>query len=211
MNRKDLVYSKNFNPDDYCVRAILLYLIEMFKINPDLDFIPYEDDQDKATSFASTLFTTKFDWETKYKRKTPSVVISQGNTIYGVNNTVGNAKLKSVTENGQVTNYTDLISLPIMVECFAEASLEASSLASVASILLTADLRPLRSLGLQLQGNPIKTPPKIFEKGNMAFISSVIINVQMQRQYSARLLDQQRLDKILLKLNSSTEIDVKED
>ena len=188
MDRKALVYSKNFNSDDYAVRAILLYLIQVFKVNEELDFPPYTDEQNKIDSFTSTLFTTKFDWETKYRGKRPVVIVSCGNTLIGVNNTLGSAKIRSVTENGQVINYTDLISLSILVQCLSEADLEANSLASAVLMFLTADARPLHSLGLQLQGNPIKTPVRIFEKGTISFIAQVIINVQMQGFISKLIL-----------------------
>ena len=203
MDYKQFLYSQNFNPTGYATRAIVLFLRTIFSNNPELGFIVYQDDLDKKDSFPSLLITTRFDWETKYRAKRPAIFVSTGNVISGVNNTSGSGKVQSVTQNGDITNYQDLISFPIMIECLSESDLESQALASAVLAFFTMDLRPLRSLKLQLFPNPTQTPPQIFEKGNISFISSVMLQVQMTRQYSARLLNLEQWKEIELKLNDS--------
>lgn len=206
---KDIVYSKNFNVGHYGVTAIVLYLREIFNSNKELGFTVYDDDLNKEDSYDSILISTKFDWEEKYRNKRPAIIISRGNLLTGVNGTTGQGKLFSVTENGEATTYSDLVSFPIVVECLSESDIQSEALAALVSSFLTFDLRALRSLGFQLQGSATISPPQLFEKGNVSFISSVIIQIQMQRMYTAKVLGNKVLDEIKLKLNDSMSINIK--
>lgn len=208
MSQNDFLYSKNFNPGYYSVRAIVLYLREMFKANTDLEFIPYYDEMNKEESFDSLLITTKHDWETKYRNKRPSIFVSRGNIITGINGTQGQGRLFSITDNGETTTYSDLVSFPIVVECLSESDIQSELLSSISLGFLNLDSRPLRSFGLQIQGSPSQSPPQLFEKGNISFISSVILQVQLCRQYNARTIGLKTLENIKLKLNDSIEINV---
>jgi hypothetical protein len=211
MNQKDFTLSKNFNSGLYGIRAILIYLREMFNSNPDFGFKVYTDDLNKEDAFPSLVITTKHDWETKYRGKRPIIFVSRGNLITGVNNTQGMGRVFSVTDNGQTTSYSDLISFPIVVECLSESDIEAETLSSIALIFLTGDLRALRSLGLQIQGNPTQTPTQLFEKVNVSFISSVIIQAQMQRQIRAIRTPKDMLETISFQINENPEINIQED
>lgn len=210
MNQKEFTLSKNFNSGLYGVRAILIYLREMFNSNPDFGFKVYTDDLNKADAFPSLLITTKHDWETKYRGKRPAIFVSRGNLITGTNGTQGIGRVFSITDNGQTTSYSDLISFPIVVECLSESDIESETLSSIVLTFLTADLRPLRSLGLQIQGNPTQTPTQLFEKVNVAFISSVIIQAQMQRQIKAIKTPKDMLQLINLEINGNQEINIHE-
>jgi hypothetical protein len=211
MNQKDFTLSRNFNTGLYGVRAVVLFLREMFTANPDLGFNIYTDDLAKADAFLSLHITTKHDWETKYRGKRPIIFVSRGNLITGVNNTQGIGRVLSITNNGQVTSYSDLISFPIVVECLSESDIESETLSSIVLTLLTGDTRALRSLGLQIQGNPIQTPTQLFEKVNNSFISSVIIQVQVQRQMRAIRTPKNLLESIEFKINDGLEVNIKED
>lgn len=211
MNFKNITYSKNFNPGGYAVRAILLYLYEMFKANPDLGQKVYTDGQSKEESFGSILITTRNDWEEKYRNKRPCLIVSRGNIITGINGTAANAGVLSITNNGEVVNHLDLISCPIVVESITGSDMECETLSSIVSTFLTMDLRPLRSLGMQIAGNPIITSTQIYDKHNISFISSVNMNIQMERQYKSRVIGQNVLEQIKLTLNSLDIADIKKD
>ena len=205
---KDIVYSKNFNAGHYGVTAIVLFLREMFAANSELGFTVYDDTLNKEDSYDSLLIATKFDWEEKYRNKRPSIIVSRGNLITGVNGTQGQGKLFSITENGGSTSYSDLVLFPIMVECLSESDIQSEALASIVSAFLGCDARPIRSLGLQIQGSLTISSPQLFEKGNISFISSVIMQVQMQRMYTAKVLGSKVLENIKLALNDSTIINI---
>ena len=203
MDYKQLLHSPNFNPGGYAIRAIVLYLRTILDANEELGFHVYQDDLNKTDAYNSILVTTRYDWETKYRAKRPAIFVSRGNIITGVNNTSGQGRVQSVTKNGSITNYQDLISFPIMIECLSESDLECEALASLVSAFLTMDARPLRSLKMQVFPNPTITAPQIFQKGNVSFIASVMIQVQITRQYSAKLLDEQQLKDFEISVNSS--------
>lgn len=205
---KDFVYSKNFNAGNYGVTAIVLFLREMFTANKELGFTVYDDKLNKSDSYDSLSITTKFDWEQQYRNKRPAIFVSRGNLITGVNGTQAQGKMFSITENGELTSYSDLVSFPIVVECLSESDIQSEALASVVSSFLSFDTRPLRSLGLQSQGSVTVSAPQLFEKGNISFITSVITQVQMQRMYKARMLSLNALEKIQVKLNDSTIINI---
>ena len=203
MDYNELLHSPNFNPGVYAIRAIVLYLRTILDANEELGFHVYQDDLNKTDAYNSILVTTRYDWETKYRAKRPAIFVSRGNIITGVNNTSGQGRVQSVTKNGSITNYQDLISFPIMIECLSESDLECEALASLVSAFLTMDARPLRSLKMQVFPNPTITAPQIFQKGNVSFIASVMIQVQITRQYSAKLLDEQQLKDFEISVNSS--------
>lgn len=208
MSQNQFLYSKNFNPGHYAVRAIVLYLRTMFQQNADLEFVPYLDSMTKEEAYDALLITTKHDWETTYRNKRPLIAVSRGNLIAGISGTQGQGRLFSITDNGETTTYSDLVSLPIMVECLSESDIQCELLASIVSAFLSLDARPLRSLGMQIQGSPTQTSPQLFERGNTSFISSVIISVQIARQYKAHVIGLNALEDIKILLNNSVEINI---
>jgi len=54
-----------------------------------------------------------------------------------------------------------------------------------------------------MQGGITVSQPQLFEKGNISFISSVILQIQMQRRYFARQMGFHTLQAIQLKLNDT--------
>lgn len=206
---KKLLNSKNLNPGYYGVTATIVYLREMFNQNLDLGFQVYDDNLNKEESYSSLIITSKYDWETKYRSKRPAIFVSRGNLISGVNGTQGQGKLFSITDNGAETSYLDLISFPIVVECLSESDIECEALSSIVSLFLAADARPLRSLGFQIATNPSQSPPQLFEKGNVSFISSVILQINMHRNIKTRILNDQLLKEFNIKVNNALNIDVK--
>lgn len=206
MEYSQLLYSVNFNPGGYAVRGIILYLQTIFANNEELGYMVYNDNLSKEQAMGSLFIGSKFVWENKFRSKRPAIFVSRGNIVSGVNSTHGQGKVQSVTENGSITNYQDLISFPIVVECLSENDLECEALASIVSAFLTMDLRPLRSMKMQMFPQPTQSPPQIFEKGNISFISNVILQVQMTRQYRARTLNEVQLKQFELAINNSEKL-----
>lgn len=208
MDYKQFHNSIAFNPGLYATRAIILFLREMFNANPEIGFKAYIDEMSKSDAYGSLMITSKNDWESKYRNKRPIIIVSHGNIITGVNGTQGVGKVLSISRDGSKTSYSDLISFPIVVECISEVDIECSTLSSMVNVFLTSDLRPLRTLRLQLLGNPAQSPSQQFEKANISFISSVILNVQLNRRYTATLISDNILEKIKIKLDNFNEIDI---
>lgn len=208
MDYNRFVYSQNLNPGHYGVSATILFLQKMFSSNPEFGFEVYTDESNKETAFESLWIGAKYVWEEKYRNKRPAIFVSRGNIITGVNNTIGQGKLFSITKNGEITSYLDLVSFPIMVECLSESDLQSEALAAMVTAFLSLDQRPFKSLGFQIQGSPTITPPQIFEKGNTSFISSVIIQIQIQRMYKAKVLSNQALQEIQVILNNSQTVNI---
>ena len=209
MDYKDFSNSVAFNPGIYSIRAIIEFLREMFNANQDFGFKVYDDEQQRGDAYGSIIITSKFDWESKYRNKRPAITVSHGNIITGVNGTQGSGKILSISEDGSKTTYSDLISFPIVIECISEVNIECATLSSIVNVFLTSDLRPLRSLGFQLLGSPAQSPSQQFEKNNVSFISSVIINVQLNRKYTATIIDNEILERIKFKLTNFTEMNIK--
>jgi len=210
MDYKQIHNSIAFNPGLYSTRAIILFLREMFNKNSDLSFLPYTDDLTKTSAYNSLMITSKFDWESKYRNKRPAIMVSHGNIISGINGTQGLGRILSVSVDGEETIYSDLISFPIMIECVSEVDTECSALASMANAFLTCDNRILHSLRMQLLGNPLQSPSQQFEKNNISFISSVILNIQLSRKWTSKLISNNVLENIKIKLKNFTEIDINE-
>ena len=159
--RSDFYYSKSFNPGIYAIRVIIAYLTEMFNSNSDLGFIPYTDETNKGDSVDSVLITSKNAWEENFRNKRPSIIVSRGNISSGMYGTLPQANNFSVTENGNVTNISDLISCPIVVESICDSDTDSELLSAMVLTFVTLLPRTMHSLGMQIQGNPIITPAVI--------------------------------------------------
>ena len=203
MSYSEFLKSRNFNPGYNAVRMVVNYIIERFRENSSLQFLPYLDELSKKDAYFSLLITTKYDWETKFRGKRPAIFVSRGNLLSALSG-VGAVRVLAVTDSGETTSYLDLVSFPLMIECIAESDIESEALSSMVAAYLAMDARPLRSLGLQMQSGITQTPPQLYEKGNTAFISSVIIQVQAERQITARVIGNVLLDKIKLAITQNT-------
>ena len=51
MKYKELYESRSFNPGAYAVRALILFLREMFKSNTEFEYVVYDDDLNKDSAF----------------------------------------------------------------------------------------------------------------------------------------------------------------
>lgn len=203
MNRNQFLYSKTFTPGVYIVRVIIAYLTEMFNTNAELGFKPYNDQLNKEDSVDSVLITSKNDWEEKYRNKRPSIIISRGNISNGAYGTLPQGNFLSNPDNGDTVNYSDLISCPIVVESICESDTDSELLSSIVASFLTLIPKTIHSFGLQLQGSTIITPPVRFEKTPISFISSVNFVTQLNRQYRAKLINNNQLEHIKLYINAN--------
>lgn len=211
MSYINFTYNDLYNPAANTIRAVVLYLKEMFKNNPELEYTIYEEGLTKEESYNSLLITTRNNWEEAYRSKRPSILVSRGNITFGTNGLQGSTRMLNIVENGETVTYTDLLSFPIMLECLAEVDLESETLASMCAAFLAMDLRPLKAIGVQVMGSAVQTAPQMIEKGNITYASSVIINVQKQRTYKARLIGNKQLEDIQLNLNNNVEMSMKKD
>lgn len=203
MTMKTFTDSAVFNPGNYYTKAFIVYLRKMFSVNSDLGYTLYSESQNKEDSVSGLLICSKYLWETKYRTKKPCIVISRGNIIFGVNGTNGSAKFSGIIENGAKTEFKELLSMPIMIECLAESDLESEALASMALSFISMDTRSIRSAGIQIQGSPIQTQPQLYEKGNNSFSCSVMYNIQVSRSYSFKILGDEALQEIKASLNGN--------
>lgn len=211
MTYRSFLESQVFNTGHYGVRVLTYYLAEQFRENQELGYKVYDDELNREDSYGALLITTKYDWETKYRGKRPAIFISRGNMVTGANGTVGQGRMLSITENGEATAYMDLVSFPIVVECLAESDIECEALSSIVATYLGIDARPLRSFGMQIQGGITQTPPVPFERGNVTFLSSVIVQIQISRQYKVRVIGNKSLEKIKFMLDRNNHAEITKD
>lgn len=203
MTMKSFTDSPVFNPGNYFIKAFIVYLRKMFSVNTDLGYTLYNESQNKEESVSGLLICSKYLWEIKYRTKRPAIFISRGNIIFGINGTNGNAKVSGITEGGTRTEFKESLSMPIMIECLAESDLEAEALASMVLSFISMDSRSIRSIGIQIQGNPIQTPPQLYEKNNNSFMCSVMYNIQVSRSYSFKIIGDEALKEIKASLNGN--------
>lgn len=209
MDYQKIYNSKNFNPGLYLVRTLIIFLRKLYEANPELGFKIFSDGTSKEEAFRSLLITTRYDWETNYRSKRPTILISHENISRGLAGIQGNAKIIGFEENGSVARYTDLISVPIVLECLSENDIEAEMLSSITQTFLAMDHRPLQSFGIQIQAPPVQTPARLIEKANITFNSSVILTLAMQIQYRAKTLSGELLDRFKVEINNLNEINIK--
>ena len=109
-------------------------------------------------------------------------------------------QLKTLWTNLFISSYIDYRTIPYRLNPLQTSS--SSNMVSIQSGLSpVADITTSPTNILQLFPNPTQTPSQIYEKDNISFISSVILQCQMERQFKAKLLGEQQLKEIKLIVN----------
>ena len=202
MATKDWYYSKNFNPSNYVITTIIVYLRAMFMANTQLGFTVCEElNTDEPSQLNGLLIVDKNVWDSKFTDHRPSIVIKNGTMIYGGGIQSGDFSRVLNAGVGLPTTTMEIVSLPMVISCMAKADLEAAALASMVAAFIHEDKRWARVFGLYGITSPQVGPSVIYNPQNNTFIAEVSLTISMTKQIVAKQLPDKKLQSLLLYMN----------
>ena len=204
MSRQEWFYSKDFNPGNYIISRVLVYLRAMFIANSRLGFTVCEEtDQDEPANLKGLLITDKNTWDTRFTGHYPSIVTKHGTITYGGG--IQSGEMSRVVNSGVdlETTTMEIVTLPMVISCMARKDLEASSLASIVAAFIHEDKRWAKVLGLYGITPPQIGPSLIYDPNNSIFTADVSIAISVTKSLVAKQLPDHILKKLSLYINQS--------
>ena len=76
--------NKNFNPANYAINVILLYLRAMYTYNQDIGFDVWEEEtKDQESNLPKLVIADKQTWDTTHRGHFPSIVLQRKTVSFG--------------------------------------------------------------------------------------------------------------------------------
>ena len=199
---RDWFYNKNFNPGNYIVSTLIIYLRAMFLANSQLGFtICDELNMDEPSQLSGLLIIDKNTWDTKFTDHRPSVVVKNGTLNYGGGIQSGDFSRVLNAGIDLPTSTMEIVTLPVVLSCMAKADLEAGSIASMVAAFIHEDKRWAHVFGLYGLTSPQIGPSIIYNSQNSTYIAEVSLSISVTKKIVARLLPENKLQALLLYMN----------
>jgi len=204
------INNKNFNPANYAVNAILLYLRAMYTHNKDIGFEVWEEEtQDQPANLPKLVIADKQTWDTTHRGHLPSIVLQRKTVSFGGG--IQDGGRSRVVQAGfeLETSVMEIVTIPVILSCIARNDLEAESLAFLTSQFLWADKRWMKSFILYGMTSPQILETQIYMPSESAFKCDLITSVSMSQKYTARFLSDQKANALVIYLNDQLNIEIK--
>ena len=212
MDRNDIYNSRNFNPINYVISAVLIYLREMYKNNPNLGYVVCDEfDNDEPSQISGLLITDKNTWDTKFTGHLPSLVVRRGPVSFG-GGIQGEGHGRVLNAGMDLATTTmEIVSIPVVISCIARGDIEAETLAYMTTTFLREDKRWAQHLELYGIASPFISPSMPRNPSETEFVCEVSTSISVTKLCVARLLPEVKLKEIKLRLNSSLVADIRSD
>ena len=211
MDRVDFFRSKDFNPINYVISSVLVYLREMFKHNDGLGYVVCEElDIDEPKQLSGLLIADKNTWDTKFSGHLPSIVLRRGPVSFGGG--IQQDGMSRVINAGMAleTATMEIVSVPMVLSCIARTDIEAESLAYTASMFLREDKRWAQKLGLYGINQPQIGPSVPYNPQESTFMCEAATSISVTKKVVTRLLPDVKLTELAIRLNQSPMANLKE-
>ena len=195
--------SKNFNPANYVVSSVLLYLRAMYTYNTDLGFDVFEEDADnQTTNNPSLVISDKQTWDTTHRGHLPSIVLNRKTVTFGGGiQDQGNSREVQGGLNLE-TSVMEIVTVPMVLSCIARNDLEAEALAFLTGQFLWDDKNWMKSFQLHGMTSPQVTDVAIYLPSENGFICNLITSISFTRKYVCRKLPTQKANTLAIYLNN---------
>jgi hypothetical protein len=202
--------NKNFNPANYAVNAVLLYLRAMFVFNKDLGFDVWEEEsQDQPSNLSKLLICDKQTWDTPQRGHLPSVVLQRKTVTFGGGiQDGGQSRIKQAGMNLE-TSVMEIVTVPMVLSCIARNDLEAESLAFITGQFLWDDHRWMKAFRLFGMTSPQISETQIYMPTENSFKSDLITSFSVTKQYVTRKLPEQKANALAIYLNEQLNSEIK--
>ena len=199
---RDWFKSRNFNPANYAISAILIYLRAMYENNAQLGFkIWQEETEDQPSNLTNLVISDKQTWDTTHRGHLPSIVLQRNLVSFGGGIQDGGAS-RVVQAGFQLeTSVMEIVTVPMVLSCIARQDLEAESLAFMTGQFLWDDKRWMKPFKLFGMTSPQISDVQIYNASENAFICNLITSFSLAKTYTTRALPEQKVTELTLILN----------
>lgn len=202
--------NRNFNPANYVVSVILLYLRAMYTHNKDLGFPVWEEEtKDQPSNLPKLVIADKQTWDTTHRGHLPSIVLQRKTVSFGGG--IQDGGRSRVVQAGfeLETSVMEIVTIPVILSAIARNDLEAESLAFLTSQFLWADKRWMKSFTLYGMTSPQILETQIYMPTENSFKCDLITSISVSQKYTAHLLSDQKADALAIYLNDQLNIEIK--
>ena len=194
--------SKNFNPANHAVEAILLYLRAMYIFNSDLGFSVWEENStDQPDNLTKLVITDGQAWDTTHRGHLPSIVLRRNTVTFGGGIQDGGNSRQVQGGFGLETSVMEIVTVPMVLSCIARNDSEAESLAFLTAQFMWDDHDWMKSFRLFGMLSPQITKPQPYQLSENAFICDIITAFNVQKSYTMHRLPKTKLEILSLHLN----------
>lgn len=202
VNRAELYHSKTFNPINYIIKAVILYLRANFANNSEFGYTVCSEEQiSDAQAMSGLLISDQNTWDTTFRGHLPSIIIQRGNASFGGGAQSGDMSRILNTGIGMQTTVMEMMTLPMVCSVVTRQDLEAEQLALLVASFLHDDKRWANAFGIFGIQSPLISPVQVLDPKTSSFICTVSTALSTSRKYDVRLLPEQKLTDISLSLN----------
>ena len=203
MINKDWFKSRNFNPANYTVSAILVYLRAMYKYNEQLGFNVWQEDSDEQQDNLSRLvIQDKQTWDTTHRGHLPSIVLQRSTVSFG-GGIQDNGNSREVQGGFNLeTSVMEIVTVPMVLSCIARQDLEAEALAFLTGSFLWDDKRWMKPFRLWGMSSPQISQVQIYNPSDNSFKCDLITSISIPRSFTTRCLPETKVNELTLLLNN---------
>jgi hypothetical protein len=194
--------SKDFNPANYVISSVLLYLRAMYTLNDQLGFDVWEEDsEEQSSNLPKLVIADKQTWDTTHRGHLPSIVLQRKLVSFGGGIQDG-GQSRVVQAGLQLeTSVMEIVTVPVILSCIARNDLESEAIGFMTSQFLWDDKRWMKSFRIFGMSSPQISEVQIFNISDNSFKTDVITSFSFPRTYSCRLLPEQKVDALAIYLN----------
>ena len=202
--------NKNFNPANYAINVILLYLRAMYTYNQDIGFDVWEEEtKDQESNLPKLVIADKQTWDTTHRGHFPSIVLQRKTVSFGGG--IHDGGRSRVVQAGfeLETSVMEIVTIPVILSCIARNDLEAESLAFLTSQFLWADHRWMKSFVVYGMTSPQILETQIYIPNENSFKCDLITSISISQKYTTRLLPEQKANALAIYLNDKLNTEIK--
>lgn len=202
--------SRDFNPANYVVSAILIYLREMYKYNQALGFDIWEEDSnDQQNNLSKLVIQDQQTWDTTHRGHLPSIVLQRKTVSFG-GGIQDNGNSREVQGGFNLeTSVMEIVTVPMVLSCIARQDLEAEALAFITGQFLWDDKRWMKPFRLWGMSSPQISDVRIYNPSDNSFKCDLIISISIARRYTTRSLPEIKVNELTLLLNDQLTAKIK--
>ena len=203
MINRDWFNSPNFNPANYVVSTLLMYLRAMYAHNSDLGFEIWDEEaQDQVTNLSRLLIEDKQTWDHTHRGHLPSIIVQRQTVSFGGGIQDGGQSRILQAGFDLETSVMEIVSIPVIISVVARQDLESEALAFLTKQFLWDNKNWMKAFKIFGMTSPQISDVKIYNASENGFITNIFTSFSIQVNYTLHSLPHNVLQQLALKINN---------
>ena len=197
--------SKNYNPANFIVSNVLVYLRAMYQLNSKLGFDIWDEQaQDQSANLAKLLITDKHTWDITQKGHLPAIVLQRNLVSFGGGIQDGGPSRLVQAGDMLETSVMEIVTVPMVLSCIARQDLEAEALAFMTGQFLWDDKRWAKAFSMFGMSSPQISDVQIYSPSENGFVCHVSTSLSTSRKYTLHTLPNNVLQSLVINMNDQS-------